>query len=296
MDDGSGGLTRRSLLMGGVAAAGGWMAPWVPERTPGSLILLWMNGGPSQAETFDPTPSVGGLRPIRTTTSGLCLSPRLPRLAEQTARFAVIREVASPESSHRRAWHYLHRGRRAPLNAMPPPRGAPMLHSLRSRMPEAFDLATEPPRLRREYGDTPFGRECLIARRLVERGAPFVEVELDGWDLHCDIAPQIDPLLATLDSAFAALLRDLSERDLLRTTLVVWMGDFGRTRQINRLGGRDHDPTSGCVVIAGCGVRGGRVIEGSPTPAVSILTAVAALRTHRGRAGARDPLAGRLTA
>ena len=131
----------------------------------------------------------------------------------------------------------------------------------------AFDLAREPASLHERYGRSKLGTACLTARRLVEAGARFVTVVDSGWDTHQNIAKTLpDALfpgsgkLPTLDRAYAALLTDLSERGLLENTLVVLMGEFGRTPKLNALGGRDHWPRAGFACLAGGGVRGGQVI------------------------------------
>ena len=99
-----------------------------------------------------------------------------------------------------------------------------------------------------------------MARRLVASGIPFVEVLLKGWDTHDNNFPRVTDLSATLDQAMSALLDDLAKTGLLDTTLVLWMGDFGRTPVINDRGGRDHFPTASNIVLAGGGVKGGQVI------------------------------------
>jgi uncharacterized protein (DUF1501 family) len=124
----------------------------------------------------------------------------------------------------------------------------------------AFDTSHEPAAVRKQYGDTPFGRGCLAARRLIEVGVRCVEVNLAGWDTHAENHTLTDRLAGVLDPAFAALLRDLRQRDLLRKTVVVCMGEFGRTPTLNKLGGRDHWPEGFSVALAGGGIRGGRVI------------------------------------
>ena len=124
----------------------------------------------------------------------------------------------------------------------------------------AFDLLEEDDRVRKAYGAHPFGQGCLLARRLVERGVRFVEVGLSGWDTHENNFPQTRSLLGTLDPAFAALVRDLRERGLLDETLVVWMGEFGRTPRINGQQGRDHWPNGFSIVMGGGSIQGGRVV------------------------------------
>lgn len=132
---------------------------------------------------------------------------------------------------------------------------------MRSEHCRAFDLGQESSATRTAYGENRFGRGCLLARRLVEAGVRFVEVYLQNWDTHekkaADNALQLMP---QLDQGMAALVGDLSQRGMLDDTLVVWMGEFGRTPRINRNGGRDHYAKAWTSVLFGGGVRGGQVI------------------------------------
>jgi uncharacterized protein (DUF1501 family) len=131
---------------------------------------------------------------------------------------------------------------------------------MRARELEAFDVDAEARTVAERYGPGKFGRGCLMARRLVERGVPFVEVQMGGWDTHENNFERVAKLSAELDVAMSALLDDLRASGLLDETLVVWMGDFGRTPRINARGGRDHYPKVASAVLAGGGVRGGQVI------------------------------------
>ncbi len=139
---------------------------------------------------------------------------------------------------------------------------------MRSQSLEAFNLEHEPPALRDRYGRHQFGQGCLLARRLVERGVPFVEVSLNGvnnlngseWDSHADNEETVRKLNEILDPAWATLMADLNDRGLLETTTILWMGEFGRTPKINGSGGRDHFPRAWSTVLAGGGIRGGQVI------------------------------------
>src|SRR5262249_19082416 len=113
----------------------------------------------------------------------------------------------------------------------------------------AFDVEQEPAALRDRYGRNLFGQGCLLARRLIERGVPFVEVTLSGvvrdsWDTHVDNFDKVRRLNGILDPAWATLMADLQDKGLLDTTLIVWAGEFGRTPHINRQNGRDHWATS----------------------------------------------------
>jgi uncharacterized protein (DUF1501 family) len=124
---------------------------------------------------------------------------------------------------------------------------------------DAFDVTKESESVRTAFGDTPFGKGCLTAARLVASGVRFVEVTLDGWDTHQNNFDRTKKLMGTLDPAMGSLLDDLEHRNLLDETLVVWMGDFGRTPRINQNDGRDHHPNAWSAVLAGAGIRGGTV-------------------------------------
>lgn len=135
---------------------------------------------------------------------------------------------------------------------------------------EAFDIQGEPEKLKQDYGESDFGRGCLLARRLVERGVSFVEVRSNGWDTHFDMYDQYQNLRPSVDQAMATLIQDLKSKGMLENTLVVWMGEFGRTPKINARGGRDHYPRVFNALMAGGGVRGGQVIGASTADGTSI--------------------------
>jgi hypothetical protein len=142
---------------------------------------------------------------------------------------------------------------------------------------KAFDIAAEKPELRSRYGRNTFGQSCLLARRLVEHGVRLVTVNMFDtvfseitWDCHADggsLAVNLNDYKETLcpmfDMAYTALLEDLKQRGLLETTLVLSMGEFGRTPQLNARGGRDHWPGVWTILFAGAGVRGGQVVGSS---------------------------------
>jgi hypothetical protein len=136
---------------------------------------------------------------------------------------------------------------------------------MRTDAAKAFDLDAEPARLRDAYGRNQFGQGCLLARRLVERGVPFVEVSLGGangfeWDTHQNNFEKVRELSPVLDSAWATLMDDLKARGLLESTLIMWMGEFGRTPTINGDKGRDHFPNAWTAVLGSGGIKGGQVI------------------------------------
>lgn len=135
---------------------------------------------------------------------------------------------------------------------------------------KAFDIGGEPETVKRQYGETPFGRGCLLARRLVEAGVPCVEVRSNGWDTHQDNFNATSRLAGQVDPALAALIADLKQRGLLETTVVLWIGEFGRTPRINPRGGRDHYPRVFSAAIAGGGIRGGQVVGASTANGTSI--------------------------
>jgi hypothetical protein len=141
---------------------------------------------------------------------------------------------------------------------------------MRAEELEAFELDAEPRAVAERYGSGRFGQGCLMARRLVERGVPFVEVQMGGWDTHENNFERVAKLSAELDAAMCALLDDLRSSGLLDETLVVWMGDFGRTPRINGRGGRDHYPNVASAVLAGGGIRGGQVIGATDADGVEV--------------------------
>jgi hypothetical protein len=124
----------------------------------------------------------------------------------------------------------------------------------------AFDIEQEPARLRDTYGRTEFGQSCLLARRLVERGVRFVTVNNGGWDHHAKIFEGLEKKVPVFDQGFAALINDLHESGLLKETLVLCMGEFGRTPKVNKDAGRDHWGRAGSLIFAGAGVQPGGVI------------------------------------
>ena len=132
---------------------------------------------------------------------------------------------------------------------------------MKSSAVKAFNLDEEPMALRDSYGRNLFGQSCLLARRLVERGVPFIEVNLDGWDTHQQNFDEVKRLSGILDTGWTTLMDDLKTRGLLDTTMIVWMGEFGRTPKINvQQQGRDHWATSWSTVLAGGGIKGGSVV------------------------------------
>jgi hypothetical protein len=132
---------------------------------------------------------------------------------------------------------------------------------------KAFQISEEPDKLRDAYGRTNVGQGMLLARRLIESGVRLATVFHGGYDTHANHEPATKPLLRDFDQAFPVLLEDLGQRGLLDTTLVVLIGDFGRTPKVNFSGGRDHWPRVFCAALAGAGIRGGAVIGKSDSTA-----------------------------
>lgn len=135
---------------------------------------------------------------------------------------------------------------------------------------QVFDLEQEPSKVRSQYGESPFAKGCLLARRLIEAGVTCVEVVLGNWDTHEDNFNRSRSLCEQLDQPMAALVKDLRQRGLWDSTLVIWMGEFGRTPRVNPRSGRDHYPQAFSVVLGGCGVRGGQVIGNTDSGGVQI--------------------------
>ena len=315
------GISRRDFLSAGAAGIVGLNRPLaglvsaMPTRPntgrAKSVILLWLDGGPSQYDTFDPKPyaSVGvrsDARPIRTTVTGLQISELMPLMARQMHHCTLFRGVSHDEWTHEGACHTLLTGRRPSSSLVYPSLGSVVamesdsvgtipryvsipddtfgfghvcggfLDSAFNPLPVTVDMGAshfstavgsahnidlEPLRVRERYGPHRFGQECLLARKLVESGVRFVTVNLSGWDTHCDIAAAArDRLVPTLDRGLAALIEDLHQRGLLEQTLVLCMGEFGRSPKINALGGRDHWPRAGFLLSAGAGIPRGQVV------------------------------------
>lgn len=150
---------------------------------------------------------------------------------------------------------------------------------MNSTSTKAFDLSKEDDVIRDAYGRNGFGQGCLLARRLLEHGVSFVEVTLSsadgngsgaGWDTHAENFDQVSQLCGVLDPAWSTLMSDLKQRGMLDDTLVVWMGEFGRTPQINGNSGRDHWPNSWSTVLGGAGIQGGQAVGKTSDDGVAI--------------------------
>jgi uncharacterized protein (DUF1501 family) len=150
---------------------------------------------------------------------------------------------------------------------------------------EAFRVEQEPDEVKERYGTDNFGQGCLLARRLVEAGVPFVEVDLGGWDNHNGIHTILkDTKLPQLDRAMSALVEDLAQRELLQDTVVMWMGEFGRTPRINQNAGRDHFARAWSCVVGGGDLQGGlavgqtssdgQAVESEPYSSEDLMTTV----------------------
>jgi uncharacterized protein (DUF1501 family) len=142
-----------------------------------------------------------------------------------------------------------------------------------SQQMKAFKVMEEPKEVQEKYGTTGFGRGCLLARRLVEAGVPFVEVDLGGWDMHQGIFPTLaDRKLPELDKAMSGLVSDLADRGLLDDTAIIWMGEFSRTPNINGDAGRDHWARSWSVVVGGAGFKRGVVVGETSSDGREVVT------------------------
>lgn len=321
---------------------------------PKSVIVLWLQGGPSQLDTFDPKPGtkLASVPARKTSAKGVQLATGFEQLADQMHKVVLIRSVVSREGDHERAVYNAKTGFRPDPTLQHPSIGAVLCHQLKSDVDiprhisilpgawpgrggylgeefdafrmgdpsqpvpdvrrrvspqrertrlrdlavlerefrngrmrnldadktlhqlttqaalrmmssqqiDAFDVTLATAEERARYGDHPFGRGCLAARRLIEAGVRCVEVTLNGWDSHANNNEIQRGLVDQLDPAFASLLRDLEERQLLDDTIVLCLGEFGRTPWINAVGGRDHWPHGFSVCIAGGGAAGGQVI------------------------------------
>jgi len=226
---------------------GGWVSAELGGQ--GDLPAFVSLGGPSQGAGFlgaehGPLVVKSPGEPPQNTTL-----PKGVNEARFTRRRAMLDAVEAPFEA--RTGERKVAGRRAIY--------ARAMGMMRAPGMAAFDIASEPKASIEAYGDTHFGRGCLVARRLVEAGVRLVEVTLDGWDTHQDNFARTQKLMGALDPAMAALIDDLDKRKLLSSTLVVCMGEFGRSPKINENDGRDHHPACFSAALAGGGVRGGVV-------------------------------------
>jgi uncharacterized protein (DUF1501 family) len=378
-------VSRREILRGSVAAAGGWLladrlsaSVWAapqPAQTKAkakAVIQIWMWGGPSHLDTFDPKPEAGYDycgpldKPIATNVDGIRICELLPLLAKQADKYSIIRSMTHGNDGHETAAYLVQTGR-APggklvypsvgavvslfkgydagyQGLIPPyivltqpqgrfseagflgPRYKPFVtggnpaaaqfvvegivaegisyerqkarrellnnvSALKQAMKDdpqltaseqsenraydlilgdegkVFDLTQESDELRLRYGRTPFGQSCLMARRLVERGFPYITINYGGWDTHTNNFQAMRSKLPDMDKGLASLLTDLSERGLLESTIVWWSGEFGRTPKIDWKppwdGGRHHYGRVFSAVVAGGGFQGGHVVGAS---------------------------------
>jgi len=250
-----------------------------------SLVLIWLQGGPSQLETFDPQPAAdagirGAFGAVGVAGMEAQICDRLPRLAARGRAFSLVRGLSHAASDHGAATEAILG------SAAGRPGGFPAEFARRRsgawfrpgffvgfrEMGCGFAGAATLPALpaeeamtgeREHYGGTRFGDHCRRARRVVAGQGGVIVLSLPGWDAHCDLRHRYPRLLATLDAGLAALLDDLRERGLLETTLVAALGEFGRHPQLNAEGGRDHWPRAGCALVAGGGLPGGTVWGGT---------------------------------
>ena len=147
---------------------------------------------------------------------------------------------------------------------------ASALQMMDSDQLKAFEIDAEPAEVKVAYGDTQFGRGCLVARRLVETGVRAVQVVLGGFDSHVDNFDIHTRKAGELDPALATLVTELEDRDLLASTAIVVLGEFGRTPRVNPLGGRDHWPTGFSALVAGGGLAAGQVIGQTDPEGVAV--------------------------
>jgi len=147
------------------------------------------------------------------------------------------------------------------------------LNLMTSTQMESFKVEKETQSVRDEYGNSAFGRGCLMARRLVEQGVPFIEVGNGGWDNHANIHNTLSQTkLPELDRGMSALVRDLDQRGLLEDTAIIWMGEFGRTPRINGNAGRDHWARSWSVCVGGGGMNGGIAVGETSADGTEVVT------------------------
>ena len=333
----------------------------VDDTRPKNLIFLWLQGGPSQLETFDPHPGkkIGGsIKGVDASLKGLQISDLLPQTAEVMHLATLVRSMTSKEGDHERATYTMKTGWRPDPTLIHPSIGSVLCHQtegnieiprhisiLASQWParggymgpqldafqvgdpnapianlrspvdatrrdrrmanlqsiaeaefrkgrlknldaertqqitatqralkmmdsnqiEAFEIDKEPNSVVKLFGDSSFGRGCLAAVRLVQQGVTCVEVELNGWDTHANNHGFHQSQCKILDAALHGLITELERREMLRDTIVVCGGEFGRTPTINIAEGRDHWPTGFSTAIFGGPFRRG-FVHGETSP------------------------------
>lgn len=331
------------------------------NKRPKGLIFLWLQGGPSQLETFDPHPGkkIGGLvKGMDTSIPGVQISDLLPQTAEIMHLAALVRSMTSKEGDHERATYTMKTGWRPDPTLIHPSIGSVLCHQTKGNIeiprhisilasqwparggymgPEldafqvgdpsapianlrspvdsvrrdrriahlqsiaeaefrrgrlrnmdaertqqltatqralrmmdseqiaAFEIDREPESVVKRFGDSSFGRGCLAAIRLIQQGVTCVEVELNGWDTHANNHGFHQSQCKILDSALYGLITELEHRDMLKDTVVVCGGEFGRTPRINVAEGRDHWPTGFSTVLFGGPFRQG-FVHGETSP------------------------------
>ncbi len=251
------GILRRDFLASLGAAA-------IGSPAPRACILVWLDGGPSHVDTFDPKEAVSPFRAIPTNVPGVRISEHLPRTARLAHKLTILRSLTATETNHERA----------------------------AREIASVGQAVSPVQYIRQ--PSAMLEEFSRARREIERGAKFAIAGCGRlhWDTHEHNFDRLkNELLPEFDAAFSALIEDMDASGLLATTLVVATGEFGRTPRLNARGGRDHHAGAWSAVIAGGGVPGGRVIGATdrygyevtddPVSPAALAEAIASVRRGR---------------
>jgi hypothetical protein len=240
------------------------MSERVPHPEIGAMVARYLGNAESDLPSFVRTGSTGNAG------SGY-LGPRYePFSVDANGRLPTFTApYATPPSQQRRGELLSFMETEFAREHRADPFEAHRLSELRAarlmRARTTFDISQEWPRYQGQYGNTDFGRGCFLARKLTEAGVPFVEIGQENYDSHADNFPCHKANMEVLDPAWSGLLRDLSDRGLLDDTLVVWMGEVGRTPYINNRAGRDHYIRAWTIVLAGGGVKGGQVYGSTDT-------------------------------
>jgi hypothetical protein len=241
---------------------GSWLGHLLPRGNP-TLPTLVSIGGDSRSPGAGFLPAACGPLPLGDPSHGLQHAAPSSGIDATRAerRRGLLDDLdhagKAPDSASVRAYHELY---------------AEAVRLMASQDLAAFDLGQEAAATRDSYGSDAFGSGCLLARRLIERGVRTVEVNLGGWDTHDDNADRVQDRCAILDRALPTLIRDLESRGLLATTLVAVVSEFGRSPQMNVRDGRDHHPKCFSALLAGGGIRGGRVHGASDEDGMSPAT------------------------
>lgn len=258
---GTAGAGSAAVLSGSVNAAASLGARPVPRRA----LVIWLEGGLSHVDSWDPKPESPSKQfaSIVTSVPGMRICEIFPQISAQMHRLSVIRSLVAPSDDHATSVNALEESLAATMHCWRLDRQQPSSTSVvlnggfssrsaQTTHPMTRLLASESDSLWERYGDNDFGRSARLALRLLEEGTDLVEIRRGGFDTHTQNAATLRAQAEVIDPAIASLIADLADRGLLADTAVLIATEFGRTPALNTLGGRDHWPAAGSLLLSQC--------------------------------------------